>query len=394
MIRSIKTAASLVLFASAVSAFAVETGFILGDSTAGKVDKSNNNKLNLEQSEFLKGNIRVPLTEDGLSFISAEGTVKHKLVRNFGADTTDNSIILDVDLFKLSTVKKFDYSHSLEFSAGRFYIADASGAVFTQTCDGAFAKYASPKLEVSVYGGYTGLLNQKNISIKDTNATVYSGAGKDIYDFNSAYIVGSATVSAPFLFANQSVILEGLAVIGSEGPADVEKDKNRFYGTFCLNGPLSNSVFYSATATVESVDSNGIGLLGQLSVNSFFDWKNAALSFNAMYASGVSGSNEMFVGVTQQTICNSSEEPDLAGIVKFGISASALPVNNILCSCGADVVMKDNGTKVEYYGLQFVGGVNYQLYSDVSFGLNGSAFVGNDENTNRFQISLNAAIAL
>lgn len=394
MFMSIRKAFSLVLIASSVSVSAFETGFILGDSTVGKVDKNINNKLNLEQSEFLKGNFRAPLSEDGLSFVSAEGTAKHKLLRNFGADTTENSLILDVDLLKLSTVKKFDSSHILEFSAGRFFIADASGAVFTQPCDGAFAKFSSPKIEASVYGGYTGLLNAKNISIKNTEGSVFSGAGKEIYDFTSAYFVGSATVSAPFVFANQSVILEGLAVIGCEGPADVIKDKNRIYGTFGINGPLSNSVFYSASATIESVDSNGIGLLGRMSVSSFFDWKNASVSFNSMYSSGASGSLEPFIGVTQQTVCNSSDELDLSGVMKFGISASILPKNSVLCSLGADVVMKDNGAEYEYYGMQFVGGVNCQIYSDVSFGINGSAFVGNDENTNRIQLSVSAAIAL
>ena len=52
-----------VVCAAFSGAFAVETSVIIGDSTVGKVDKSNNNKLNLEQSEFLKGNVRIPFND-------------------------------------------------------------------------------------------------------------------------------------------------------------------------------------------------------------------------------------------------------------------------------------------------------------------------------------------
>lgn len=68
--------------------------------------------------------------------------------------------------------------------AGRLFLSDLSQSVFAQSLDGASAQFSASWLDVSAFGGYTGLLNLKNISIMNSIGYEWTPDDEnDFYDF-------------------------------------------------------------------------------------------------------------------------------------------------------------------------------------------------------------------
>lgn len=377
------------------AAFSYDFSAIVTDST--KVDFYNGKFENplLKQSEKFIGAFTTPLSKDGVSSLAAEATVEHKMDRQFGDDgKTDNNIVVDCTLFKFATSRKIK-GNILDVSAGRFFYSDLSGIVVAQPNDGIFAKCKMSKVEFSAYGGYTGLQNVKNVSVITSNGKIWSPSDeKDVYDFTAPYAIGSVCVSLPYIFKNQTVSFEGLCAVNVGGPADFEDDDERIYGTVNLTGPLSEKLFYTINGTFGTTDFDKIGLLGSLNINYFSIYKNAALEFNAVYASGETDSMGSFVGVTKIAACLSKDEPIYSGLMKMGLSGSIIPIDKFVVSAGGDMVYRLLEDSTELYGVQVSGGIMYKMYSDLNFSLSVSHFVGKYEEASRTEIALGFALAL
>ncbi|MCQ2241585.1 hypothetical protein [Treponema sp.] len=377
-------------------AFAYEFSAIVTDST--KLDYYNGKFENplLKQSEKFIGAFTTPLMHDGVSTFAAEASVEHKMDKQFGDDpNTENKIVLDCTLFKFSTSKKLSRTESLDFSAGRYFYSDLSGIVIAQPNDGAFVKYSSSKVELSAYGGYTGLQNVKNVSILTSKGAVWAPEKeKDNYDFTAPYALGSLCVSFPYFFKNQTVSFEGLGAFNVGGPGDLKDDDKRIYGTVSLTGPLSNSLFYTVCGTFGTNDFDKIGLLGQLSLNYFSSFKNAMLGLSAVYASGEKDKVGSFVGFTKGTACLSKDEPVYSELFKAGVNCSFMPVDKLILSAGGDVVYKMPENSAEFYGFQVTGAAMYKMYSDLNLSLSVSQFTGKYKEASRTEIGLGLALAL
>ncbi|WP_407400224.1 hypothetical protein [Treponema sp.] len=391
-----KAVLSLALLLGTAGVYAYDFSAIVTDSTKVDYYKGKFENPLLKQAEKFTGAFSMPLLHDGVSNFAAEASVEHKLDKQFGdKPKTDNNIVLDCTLLKFSTSRKLSKTESLEVSAGRFHYSDLSGIVFAQPNDGIYARYITPKMEVSAYGGYSGLQNVKNVSILTSKGIAWSPKNeKKVYDFAAPYAVGSICFSLPYLFKNQTVSFEGLGVFNVAGPGDLKDDDNRIYGTVSLTGPLSAVMFYTVSGTFGTTDFDKIGLLGQLNLNYFTSYKNSVLGLNAVYASGASGKLGKFVGFTKGTACLSKDEPAYSELFKMGVSGSIMPIEKLVVSAGGDMVFRLPENSSEFYGIQFTCGAMYKMYSDLNFSLSLTQFTGKYSNASRTEIGLGLALAL
>ena len=388
---------TIILFSVfSVFAFSAELSFFVGDNTDLKFDGEEYKEPILKQSEAFSTLAKIPFNKKGTTFLSVEAGLSHNYDKIFGDNSnSENEIIADLNILKFSSIIECSVGKFF-LDAGRLLLSDLSSAVFSQAIDGASVQFSCSWLDVSVFGGYTGLLNLKNISVMDSTGYVYAPDDeKDFYDFCAPYITGGVKASLPYLLFNQTISLEGMGFWDAEGPADSPEDEdNRFYGTLRLDGPLAPILFYGLSGTVSSTDFSDFGFLGRANVSLFPDFKSSSVSLSASYASGDSGPFVPFIGFTQITACLSADEPIYSGISKAGLSASIVPVEKLYCAIGGDAVFIDNSNSAfDYYGFQVYGNAKYQLFSDVALTLYASHFAGDSSDSSRTEIAFNAVIS-
>lgn len=386
--KNVLCAVSMVLMASVMNA--VDFGAVVSDSTKFNFNGADSDAA-LEQKEMFIPSVKASLNEDGSVYFAAEAYFEHKLDATFDPETeTDNSIIVDLNLFKAGGAIDAG-SGKIVFSLGRFFMADSTGFVLCQPLDAASISYGLKKFEVSAFGGYTGLLNSKNVSILDSYGSVYEGSD-DYYAFAMGYGAFGVAVTFPYLFANQTVGLESLGFIPLEGPSDTDADNSRFYGTMLVNGPLTSSLFYSLNSTLGFNDGD-MSNLTSLRINYYSDYKNLSFGAGAVYASNDSGSLKPFVGFTKMTACESMEEPVYSSVLKASVSGSIKPMDNFLLSCGLDMVMCSPEDSFEYNGTQIGVSAVYQPFTDLSLELTGMTYLADDENNRKSSVAFTASLA-
>lgn len=381
-----------------VFAFSAELSFFLGDNTDLKFDGEEYKEPRLKQSEAFSALAKIPFNKKGTTFLSLEASLSHSYEKIFGDNSnSENNFIADLNILKFSSIIECS-AGKFFLDAGRLFLPDLSQSVFAQSLDGASAQFSASWLDVSVFGGYTGLLNLKNISVLNSGGYVWEPGDEDendFYDFCAPYIAGGVKISLPYLLLNQTISLEGLGFWDTEGPADSPEDEdNRFYGTLRLDGPLAPMVFYGLSGTASSTDFSDFGFLGRANISLFPDFKSSSVTISASYASGDRGPFVPFIGFTQVTACLSADEPIYSGISKAGLFASIVPIDRLYCAVGGDAVFVDNDDSAfDYYGFQVYGNAKYYLFSDLALTLFASHFSGDSSDSSRTEIALNAVIS-
>lgn len=378
-------------FSAGISA--IEYGAVFSTSTTFDFDRNEYDSAALEQAESLSPYIKVPVDET--SYFAAEILLQHKLTDVLGVDyDAENNFIFDLTLLKFNKIFKLENAGNFELSAGRMFTGDLTGIVFSQTNDGLMLRYVSQIIEAGIYAGYTGLQNIKNVKILSSGGEqFFLNDEKKFYDFTAPYIAASAFVSAPYLFAKQTLSFEFIGFFKAGGPNELPDDEdNRMYCTLTLAGPILPSLFYSASLTMQTNDFSQAALLAKAKMTYFAPFKDATVGISAVYASGDNGVLSPFVGFTKQKACLSAAEPNYSGILKTGLSFSILPVKKLLLSFGTDLVfdmMEDAG----YYGFQAALGANWQVFSDFKASLGANTFIGKDSDDSRTEITFGLAIA-
>lgn len=395
-VKKILSCTALVFFAYSV--FAVETGGLIINETKF-ANEEKDGSLKLDQKNGINLWLRAPVSEDGESYLAAEGSFKYEY--DASIEDTDQRLSLygDVNLFKL-VIKKELSSGDFTFSAGRFYNSDLTSTIFTQNADGFKIDTSLSSFQLSLYAAYTGLLNAKNVTMLGDN-TDLTDKEKTLYVMADKFAVGALTISLPYIFASQTVSLEGFGAISLES-----EKVNRFYGTLALNGPIVSPVFYTVSSTLGFTKAEDVdmvkGNLTKASIAVYPEYKSMSVSLNALYASGNQGSFEGFYGFTSGTAVNSLSEPEYNGVVLVGLSASIKPLSNLLFFANGDVVFDaaagDKGEKIEQAGFQYSAGINWQALSDVSLGVNFAQYIGKEDyeatiGASKTQLKITAAIA-
>ncbi|MBP3771879.1 MAG: hypothetical protein J6I53_04200 [Treponema sp.] len=390
--------------ASAGMLSALETGgLVTNDTTFANEEKDGSLKLNQKNGASLW--LRAPLSEDGSSYFSAEGSFTSEYIASEEDSDKKLKLTLDATLFKLVLQKQLD-SAEINFSAGRFYNSDLTGIIYTQNGDGAKIEAAFPRFEITAFGAYTGLLNAKNVTIIDFPESSeltpdLTDKEKTLYVTAKKFVVGSLTFTLPNIFANQTIAMEGL------GAFSLESTKyNRVYGTLALTGPIVSPMFYNLSSSIgmfkyEDSDWEKSNLT-TASISVYPDFKSMSLSLNGLYASGSQGSFKPFQGFTSGTAVSSLLEPEYTALAKAGLSASIKPVQNVLLAASGDIVFDaaagDEGDKIEQAGFEYSVSVNIQALSDVSLGAGLTQYIGKEDyedtiGASKTQIKISAAIA-
>ena len=363
------------------------------DTKFANVEKDGS--LKLDQKNGISLWLRAPLNEDGSSYFASEGTFQ----TDYDASESDSDkkldFLADLTLFKLVLKKEID-SGDIQFSLGRFYNSDLSGVVYSQNGDGAKLDLNFSRVEFSLFGAYTGLLNAKNVTIYEYDSPDLTDKEKTLYVLANKYAVGAITFSLPRLFANQTISLEGF------GALSLESTKfNRFYGTVALDGPIISPVFYSVSSTLgfAKYDDSDMekGNLTRAAIVVYPPLKSMSISLNGVYASGKQGSLEAFQVFTSGTSVNSLLGPEYSAMAKAGLSATIKPIPTLLLSASGDIVF-DAEESIKQAGFQYSLGFNWQIVSDFSFGANFGQYIGKDDyadtiGENKTQLKISASLA-
>ena len=396
MKKSLAYAFAALLFTGAIyTASAVDFGgMITNDSKFTNVAGYGNGfgKLALNQKNAASLWLRTPFNQKGTTYFTAEGLFQweRKYFNLSGLDDLQdkNLFAADVDLFKFATQVDTE-SGKFNVTAGRFFVSDLSGLVFSQTADGLLLSYEVSRLRVSAYGGYTGLLNARVVSILDPS---FVEDTDKIYQLAAKYAVGALSLS--FAAANQTISAQFLGAFRLEN-----ETYNRMYGELSLGGPLFSTVYYNLNGTLGFASYDGgdmnMGLLGKAGLTYYAPVKSLAIGVNGVYASGEQGSFKPFAGFTSQTATNAlSGWTEYTGIIRTGLAMSLKPVSNLLLGATGDVIF-NAAESIEYEGFQYGLNANWQIVSDVSLGATMYQYYDKEDSDSRNKscIQLKAAIS-
>lgn len=348
------------------------THFAYNDKAGSSVTQSNAAYLWL-QSKF----------SDDLLFSSE---VMYKYRFNAKKDYSSFENIFDIDLLKLSGSSYFAKGN-LDFSVGRFIVSDITGSIFAQNSDGLLLKYAAKKLNLSLYTGYTGLLNAHSVSIVNKDGIV-DRAKNDFYSLCKPYIPLSLGVNIQQLFLQQSVSIFADMFIDASG----EKD-NRFYATLALDGPLTQGFYYDFSTTFASYTFKELALYSKAKIHMFItEALYASVGFE--YASGNNGSLKTFRTFSSRPVVSAYDTIETAGVMLPSLSLTG-SFGDIYANFDAKLLLDCAESTTKVWGPEVVTSIVYNLFYDVQFGLDGVAFwdLKNDGNFSNYSATLKINIA-
>lgn len=377
-----KTTFAALAIAFAASAFAIDYGGALNNSS--KLKGKNFSNLKIDQLDDLSAWVKVPIKADGSMYFTAEGLYEFEL------DDTNVYNRLDLDLCKFQANFKID-PYKLSVSAGRFSYSDITGIILNQRADGAYANFEAQKFSVSLYAAYTGLLNAALVKMNDHPADAFKHDKKAVYELAQKYFLTSATFLLPRLFTNQNFAAQVMGAFKLDG-----KSYNRIYASAGFNGPIYKTLFYNASTTFAMQSFDGSMDLANLTcakVSWFLPYKDLTLNGGVVYASGSHGPFEGFSAFSKIDAYNALNEPQYSGLLKFSFSASAKPIGVVLVYGGMDLIINAASSSMKYKGFQYNLGADWQIFSDLKAGLNFSQYIDSDNSDlSKVQFSLNASI--
>ena len=358
------------LFIIATPLTAFEWGGLVTDSTGITTPDFSNIAFKQQNGISLWFNTTLGATD---LFLSGEGTYKFKLVKPKDVDAQIINV-LDVPLLKISG-DILTGSGVLSLNAGRFSYLDATGVIFRGTLDGAGVDFTMPLVKLGFVAGYTGLLNELNLNLSNINET----PEKQFYDFSAATIPVGASVEFPGLFANQTLGLQGYAVLDKD-----YFDASGYYFNLFLSGPITNFVYYNLVSSVGSMDSfKSIMNYSSLTVVAF-PVENISVNVGAEYGSA-KGQGSLATFVAPGYSYNGDIVPKFGFTFATSTMSLDLRANYILSYDGSGYT----GTRADVNA-----GAVYNVFSDFQVGLN---FVGQIDVTggdnSSYSANLNVALA-
>ena len=359
---------ALFILSAPLSAF--EWGGVIKDDTG--ITTPDFKDITFKQSNSLSLWFKAPV---GNRFkLTGEGLYKYNLSVN--KSSTDFVNILDLSLFKLDG--KIDAGNGLlSLTAGRFSVADATGAVIAQTSDGINVTYALDTVKLGAYAGYTGLLNGLNVAMA-------TAPEKNLKLYNPAYAYAplGLTVELPSLFLNQNITLQGYALL------DCGSNKSSmYYGNIVFAGPITNSVYYNLSTSLGSV--NFKSFMNYTGFTLYvFPSEEIALNAGVDFGSADQGSMAAFTSA-------SAKSGDVSGKIVPRISFAY--GTDVMClELGAKYNIAYDTAKAKYAGAgaDINAGFVYNIFSDLQIGLNITSFIDATEaKQNNFTANLNIALA-
>lgn len=373
------------IFAAFVVLF-VNLAFVQAFEWGGLFENNSNYTYSVKQN-FVQSNgiylwLKTPLSDDGKFNFTAEGLYKFSDVVTISKNPkSDFTNVLDVDLFKFDGAIDC-FNGSLNFKAGRFFTAENSGVVFAQTSDGIDFSFKNQKIGLSVYGGYTGLLNSLNVFMTEKNPdSNYS----QLYNLCAAFV----PVSAQFALYNLGDF--STSVQGDYFISLNDKIKNRAYASLNVNGALSTFGTLNFNFVAGTYDFTSIMLFSNLDLN-LFAGDSFIFGAGCEYGSGTNAEKNIaaFNPVTMRSVY-SGLRPIKEDYISPRLSGT-LVLNNFYAKLTEKTVveLKDGA---DIFGSDTVLDLKYNIFSDLQIGCNGSLYFDfSDKKYNKYSVSLNAAL--
>ena len=213
------------------SSFGYEWGLSLVNSTEFKGQEFDSLKLN--QNDSLSLWTKIPFNKNNSSYLVGDVSYHFKY-EDAGNNPVGLQNIVNLNMFKFVSEISFNNVNKFFIMAGRFPLVDSSRKVFAQSSDGLYLKYAGVFTNISLYGGYTGLLNSKEVTVLTPSETKYKEASNDFYTLAPKYVPVSVMFNFPSLFANQQLNIQGWGFLDLNGD-----NFNRYYANIELDGYLA-----------------------------------------------------------------------------------------------------------------------------------------------------------
>ena len=352
-------------WSAGTAAYSLDFGALLSNDSAFVGNKMN--ELALEQTDTASAWLRLPLGEK--AYFATEGFYRFERLPidlfdvDEVPDEANDESAFDLSLAKVqATVPAGKGICTL--SAGRFGMVDATSDIFNQNADGLSAGYASPVINLSVYGAYTGLLNTRTVAMLN-EANIAPEDTEKKYELAEKYAVAAATLSLPNFVGSQTATLQALGTFRLE-----EESFNRLYATLACNGPLHPRLYYTLSSTLALRQYDGdrdLANLTKASLALYTGAKSLAFTANAVYASGKQGPFKAFQGFTSRTAVKANNgRTEYTGLCRGGLGLSLRPAKNLLLAAGGDAVLDAQDSSVTYEGFQWQASANWQIASDVS----------------------------
>ncbi|MDR2898230.1 MAG: hypothetical protein LBU99_05380 [Spirochaetaceae bacterium] len=362
----------LLTFVLFLSCLAAATAIEYGGSVSNRSGMSGSvSAPGFDQENELNAWVQIPITNSGITGFSAEGMYRFTWTKNDGFRH-----ILDVERLSFYTSFALVDDLRLHIDAGRFPLSDITGLVFSQASDGVRLAIKAPAFEVSLYGGYTGLVNGQVVSIYTEKAEERT---KYPYSLSPAYVPVGASMTLPNFFLGQTFSSEAFAFL------DPTEDLYRIYMTAELKGPII-SALHSEAATVIGTDirnnetPTGVSNLSKLAFTYYPGFFTSSIRLDGVFASGNFEKTKPFIPFNIVSAVPNLERQDAilySGLLKTGLSASIQPIEPLKLRAGVDflVTMPGGGTAPSWGGWQWNVNAAWRLFSYLKLSLGAGQYI-------------------
>lgn len=365
------------------SSFGYEWGLSLVNSTEFKGQEFDSLKLN--QNDSLSLWTKIPFNKSNSSYLVGDISYHFKY-EDAGNNPVGLQNIVNLNMFKFVSELSFNNVNKLFIMAGRFPIVDSSRKVFAQSSDGLYLKYAGVFTNISLYGGYTGLLNSKEVTVLTPSETKYKEASNDFYTLAPKYVPVSVMFNFPSLFANQQLNIQGWGFLDLNGD-----NFNRYYANIELDGYLAKGLNYSLSSVFGTVNFENLMNCSELNIKYFIS-EPFALQCSALYASGKNEIFDAFTGVTSNSVILAYENTECSNLFKAELGAVVSVKQKCLISAKGAYVADFTDESMNYRGIQWESNIIWNIFDDIQLSASMGQFYGQDSKDNRTSMSVNLCL--
>lgn len=366
------------------SSFGYEWGLSLVNSTEFKGQEFDSLKLN--QNDSLSLWTKIPFNKSNSSYLVGDVSYHFKY-EDAGNNPVGLQNIVNLNMFKFVSELSFNNVNKMFIMAGRFPIVDSSRKVFAQSSDGLYLKYAGVFTNISLYGGYTGLLNSKEVTVLTPSETKYKEASNDFYTLAPKYVPVSVMFNFPSLFANQQLNIQGWGFLDLNGD-----DFNRYYANIELDGYLAKGLHYALSSVFGTVNFENLMNCSELTIK-YFVSEPFALQCSALYASGKNEIFDAFTGVTSNSVILAYENTECSNLFKAELGAVVSVLQKCLISAKGAYVADFTEESMDYRGIQWESNIIWNIFDDVQLSASMGQFYGQDSKDNQTRMSVNLNLA-
>lgn len=362
------------------------TAFDWGGKLYNSTEFAGENFSSLKLNQYDNANLwmKVPFNKKNSSYMVGDISYKFKY-ETFDVLEEKAEHILNLNLLNFVFDAKVNNNNKFLFSFGRIVNADATGVVFAQNFDGLKIDFNNTFTNISLFGGYTGLLNNKEVSMLTPSTTKYVESENNFYTFAPKYIPFGVTFNFPSLFANQHLTLQGLGFV------DLNDDNySRYYADLKLEGFLFSNLYYSLSSIFGTVNFTNIMNTSLFNL-SYYVLDSLAINAGAEYSSGQNGIFDSFVGFTSIDAINARMNTKHTSLIKADLSVTYSLIEKLLFNAGFAYVADCSSSSVMYRGVQWNATAIYNVLNDVQLSVNLNQFCGKNADDNKASLSLNVS---